>query len=351
MFTVITGTPGAGKTLYAVSQEAQAVPGSTLEAGQTCTSHGVEYRKGDAVPRHLFSNIRGLLVEHQMIDASDLERWHTWSQPGDVILFDEVQEVWRPRGLGVKVPDAIAAVETHRHMGVDLVLVTQHPMLIDPNLRRLVNRHLHIRRMASFVSMIYEWDHCSNPGQVKTALSSRMWWFPRKAFGLYKSAQLHTKTKARIPPVLWLGVAAVAGLAIGGPMVYSRLSGRFTASAASVPAASPLLPASSAGRPGRVVGQVSPVVPGAPGPTVPASAPGGGRAAVAGCGVVRGACRCFDTQGGAVDAVPATCEALGAGGPALDLGGLGGRPGGGVSDGSGDALVLAAMRDGRWAGR
>lgn len=351
--TLITGTPGAGKTLLAVSQEAQPVPGSTVEASASCVSHGVTYRAGDAVPRHLFSNVRGLLVEHTTIDGPDLERWHEWAQPGDVILFDEVQDVWRTRGLGAKVPDAIAALEMHRHRGVDLVLVTQHPMLMDANIRRLVNRHLHVRRIASVVSMIYEWDHCAQPGQVKTALSSRVWWFPRKAFRLYNSAQLHTKAKARLPPVAFVGLAAVVGLAIGGPMVYERLSSRFKVEGSASEGTVVSRTVSTVPTSGPVASAASAAAPAASAPAVPASGGGlpGGPAVVeaAGCGVARGVCRCYGPRGELVERVPGTCEALERADAALSLEVLpGGVSSGVVGDGAGDGAVLASMRDGQW---
>lgn len=215
MLTLITGTPGAGKTLYAVSQIAAAIPGSTIENGQT------------AVKRVLFSNVKDMIVEHEIIGADEMNVWHEWAKPGAVILFDEVQEVWRGRSTSSKVPECIAKLETHRHMGVDIVIVTQHPMLIDQNIRRLVNQHIHVRRISKGVSMLYEWDHCENPGNTKTSLNSRVWWHPKSAYKLYKSAQLHTKTKARMPAVMWLGVAALGALAYVGPMAYGRINNTF----------------------------------------------------------------------------------------------------------------------------
>lgn len=215
MLTLITGTPGAGKSLYAVWKLAKDIPGTTVE------------ENGQPVPRRLFSNIKNLLVEHTHIDAMDLDNWHTWAKPGDVILFDEVQEVWRPRGLGTKVPDCIAKLETHRHMGVDIILVTQHPMLVDPNIRRLVNRHMHMRRLAGKVSMVYEWDHCSNPNQTKTCIHSGLFWFPKEAFNLYKSAQVHTKPTTRIPKIAYLGLVALVGTAFAGKMAYERATDTF----------------------------------------------------------------------------------------------------------------------------
>lgn len=209
MLTLITGTPGSGKTLYAVWEIARHIPGSKVEADRY------------EIDRKLFSNIRDLIVDHTFINADNLNEWQTWAKPGEYIIYDEVQEVWRPRGLGSKVPECIQALETHRHMGVDIALVTQHPMLVDPNIRRLVNRHLHIRRVAAILSIIYEWDHCANPGQTKTCISTKFWWFPKRAYGLYKSAQVHTKTTAKFPKIAWLGVAALAAVAYLSPNVYA----------------------------------------------------------------------------------------------------------------------------------
>lgn len=282
MLTLITGTPGSFKSCYAVWEEAQKVPGSSIEVN------------GQPVPRRLLSNVRDLLVDHEHINAANLDTWHQWAKPGDVILYDEVQEVWRPRGLGSKVPDCIAALETHRHKGVDLILVTQHPMLIDPNIRRLVNRHLHLRRIAKGCSIIYEWDHCSNPGQVKTSLSHRMWFARKKMFGLYKSAQAHTKPVTKgFPALAFVGLVALGVAGWFGPDVYARVAHRADAgkAAAAAPAATPAAgPASGlAALVSTVPAPAAPLV-----PPVPVDAP---KPRLMGCIAMKGRCECFGVEG------------------------------------------------------
>ena len=305
MLTLITGTPGAGKSLLAVWEFAKPVPGSFVEQSDQSLP---------AVPRKLYSNIKNLLVEHTHIEAVDLETWHEWSKPGDVILFDEVQHVWRPRGLGVKVPPCIAALEEHRHGGVDLILITQHPMLLDANIRRLCNQHLHLRRITRASAMVYEWDRAANPGQTKDCIHSRLWWHPKKAYALYQSAVLHTKPTTRFPKIALVGVAAVAGLFYMGPMAYGRLTGSFAAPAVvaqkdarpvhqvqpsvlPLAAASAALPASFA----------APLVPG----VLPASFAPPGAAAVAvlsGCVATPKHCGCFDSTGAPFKTEPGVCE-------------------------------------------
>ncbi len=81
---------------------------------------------------------------------------------GSIVLIDEVQRLMRPRIHGSKVPAFIAELETHRHRGIDLVLITQHPMLLDSNVRRLTGQHFHvIRKFGTQMANVYEW------GQVK----------------------------------------------------------------------------------------------------------------------------------------------------------------------------------------
>ncbi|WP_296511243.1 zonular occludens toxin domain-containing protein [Rhodoferax sp.] len=312
MLTLVTGTPGAGKSLYSVWNFAKPVPGSTIENGQT------------AVKRRLLSNVKDLLVEHEHIEADDLNNWHTWAKPGDVILFDEVQEVWRPRGLGSKVPDCIAKLETHRHMGVDIVLVTQHPMLVDPNIRRLVNQHIHLRRIAKTVAMVYEWDHCSNPGMIRTAITSKVWWHPKAAYALYKSAQLHTKPTVRFPKIALLGVAALAALGYMAPAAYSRINGTFDAKKTE-PVAISVEPQSS---------YPVPPFPSASAPSLPASSASFGASVpsldgaepvkVSGCVVAANAeCKCYDTNGAKVPTDAELCPDPHAKKPVEALAGIG----------------------------
>jgi len=295
MLTLITGTPGAGKTLYAVWKIARLVPGTTVE------------KDGQPIPRRLLSNVRELQVEHTHINAEDLNTWHTWAQPGDVILFDEVQEVWRPRGLGTKVPDCIAALETHRHMGVDIVLVTQHPMLVDPNIRRLVNRHIHLRRLAGKVAQAYEWDHCSNVNQTTTTVDSGLFWHPSAGYRLYKSAQVHTKPTTKVPKIAYVGLAALAFLAYRhAPDAWAKYGpGQAQADKPKVTSSTTVV--TQGPPPGMVLpGQpkpMEPVVAAADMPTPP-------KPVLDGCAAVKDRCTCFTMKGEKVDPDPEICERL-----------------------------------------
>lgn len=221
-----TGVPGSGKTLYTVAKVLQDYLASPVKNGDELVQR-----------RLMVGGIPELLLPHEPIgvptfdpeapaksDAPtladrrpgdpplDVERradnWWLWCMPGDVIVVDECQRLFRPMPAGRKLPPWIAALETHRHYGVDFVLITQHPQLLHVNVRNLVGRHRHVRRMfGRAFTVIYEWDHCTSPDRTKNAVKTP-WRYDTKAFGLYKSAELHTKHRHK------LGVAFVVTLLV-----------------------------------------------------------------------------------------------------------------------------------------
>lgn len=204
MITLITGTPGAGKTLYTVAEELPKFKDRPL----------------------FIDGIPDLAIPH-MECSGPVDKWHEWIPDGAVLVIDEVQRIWRPRGTATAVPPGVAALETHRHKGVDLIIITQHPNLLDPNIRRLVGRHLHVRRMFGWKrAIVYEWDAATDPARVSLAIK-RSWAYPRKAFKLYKSASLHTARSNRVPAIVWALAAAVVAVPVGWYYALDRTAGKW----------------------------------------------------------------------------------------------------------------------------
>lgn len=303
MITIITGTPGAGKTLYTISKLLKPLVGSQIpitdDQGVT-TFH----------ERRIYTNINGLLLDHELIDGGEnqgLRDWHEWAEPGAVIVFDEVQRIWKPRANGSAVPADIEALETHRHMGVDFILITQNVMLLDRNLLGLCGRHLHIRRIANaHLAIVYEWDHASRQLLYAKSITKSPWRYDRKVFKLYRSALAHTKQKRRLPGLVWFILAGIIGAAYLGPTFFNRLNERAfgvaeasavapQAAAAAAPAQDPL------SFPDRV-----------PAAAAPASEPEAEPEpeAVAGCARARDVCTCYTDKGRAVDRGPEFCADL-----------------------------------------
>lgn len=240
MITFITGTPGAGKTLYAISKLIRPLIGATLtrttDDGETVTE-----------PRTIYTNINGLQLDHELIgpggaweqdgkrewqfkpigEGQGLRDWHQWAKPGSVIVYDEVQRVWPQRANGSPVPPDMAALDTHRHMGVDFILITQGANNVDRHLLALVGRHLHVRRMGNLpVTVVYEWDHCSKSLMYSKSLAKHPWRYDKSVFKLYKSADAHTKQPRRIPSLVFIVGLAVAAAAYFLPATYGRIVAR-----------------------------------------------------------------------------------------------------------------------------
>lgn len=246
MITLITGTPGAGKTALAVAMLLE-------EKGQ----------------RPVFiSGIPELKLDHQQVppvedwtvevptpEDPNFKKPQFTFPPQSIIVIDEAQNIYRPRAASSKVPPYVAAFETHRHTGVDFWLITQHPGLLDSNIRKLIGRHVHIRN-TPLGRYLYEWPECGEP-ESKTSRqlsASRRYKLPKKVFGLYKSATVHLKQRARIPLAFYALFAALLVAGLLGYRMYSRFQ--------EVTQSSPFDPARSPSAPGAAPG----AVPGAPSP-------------------------------------------------------------------------------------
>lgn len=195
MITLTTGLPGSGKTLYTIS-------------------FVKELSERDNRPV-FYAGIKDLTLPWHLIEAAE---WMNCIE-GAIIVIDECQMLFRPRGNGSQVPKYVSELETHRHKGFDIFLITQHPMLIDANVRRLTERHNHVcRRYGMQRATILQYESCKEQPLQKQESAQRLEWrYPASVFDLYKSAQVHT-VKRRIPMIVWVLLALP--FLIGGLIWY-----------------------------------------------------------------------------------------------------------------------------------
>lgn len=192
MLYLYTGVPGAGKTLYAVSNLV---------------------KRKDFKDRPIFvDGIKDL--DHDKINYFDIpegesiQTWPKWAPPGAIIVVDECQRIFRPRPSGSKVPDYVAELETHRHRGLDFILITQHPRLIDVHLRGLIEHHTHLGKTNLGLRRKMEWTTggAKDPesrANIREALIS-VYRLDKSVYGLYKSAEVHTKIRTKKSKLLML---------------------------------------------------------------------------------------------------------------------------------------------------
>jgi zona occludens toxin len=209
MIELNTGIPGAGKTCYTLSR----VKERAEREGRPVFYHGIKELK---------------------LDWELLESPKDWASvpPNALVVIDEAQKTFRNRSLG-SIPDKfVTDLEEHRHLGIDLILITQHPSLIDPAVRKLVGRHRHLVRIWGYeASTVHEWDavkdNCDKSGGRKDSQSSR-WSFDKAMYGMYKSAEVHTMKPSipfRVKLFLALAFFSLCALVWLGFFFYKKFAG------------------------------------------------------------------------------------------------------------------------------
>lgn len=213
MITLITGVPGSGKTLSVVSDLAKKVKKEW--AGRKIFTHGIPEL---TIPTEK-------IPEGHTIN--DMNVWLQYPENnGSVVIIDEAQNIFPPRSSGSKTPELVEWLHVHRHSGVDIILITQMPGRIDKQVRDLVGAHYHIHKTPLGVRMRYFWDYCENsPKSGMKNARPEVYKFDKKAFGLYKSAEIHTKVKTPKSRVLWVIPVALVVFGFTSYMGYSLLSG------------------------------------------------------------------------------------------------------------------------------
>lgn len=304
MIELRTGIPGSGKTLSMVESLAKIL---------------VSWEKKPDLARPIFvHNIKELALAHSVMPIIEntvggrtfiIPDWDKMPD-GSLVLIDECQDVFPPRGAQSNVPPHIAFLNVHRHRGFDIWVTTQNPKLIDFSLRALVGKHMHYRRLfGGQRAAVYEWDGCSDSlSGMKNAVMS-IYSFPKKAFQYYKSAETHNKQSFKLPR--WLIIPAI-GLALGVfaiPKAYTTITGAVGGKGLTTPAIQDPSKVVQAG-PTTTVSASVPVQ--AALPLAPASAALNALPppVVAGCMLQNKRCKCVDVSGFSVPLVPEMCADL-----------------------------------------
>ncbi len=239
MLTLVTGTPGAGKTAWTVQELTR------LPSQRKVYVHGIPELKIAHEPIYCLSDLcehcrsltqivdieidgqpaqRFETLDNAGHDALLVEYWQNWATEGSLIVLDEVQRVWRPSGS--KLPDEIAALETHRHKGLDFWLISQGPHLFHSNIRLLIGRHIHLVSTWKGRNE-YEFPECRQNVTSRSDAVIRPYSLPKKIFGLYKSASLHTASKHRKPMSFYFLIATVLIAVALGFYATQRFDKRF----------------------------------------------------------------------------------------------------------------------------
>jgi len=219
MINLITGVPGSGKTAYSLVFMRQ-----QTKEGRPLFVHGIPDLKIPHIDVYCSSpncDVCTTFTEEDKQNMHPADEWHKWAPDGAVFFFDEVQNVYRPRSSGSKVPESIQAFEVHRHKGLDFYLVTQSPKLFDSNIRELISRHIHLRQTWTGRYQ-FEWPECKTNVQSTSDAIKSSYKLDSKMFELYTSASLHTKQKRKIPAALWVLILCAIAMIALSTRIYAR---------------------------------------------------------------------------------------------------------------------------------
>ena len=212
MLRIVTGEPGASKTLNVIKSVCE----DDNFKGRQVYYHGIKE----------LSDSLGWIE----IDAAGCHDWDNLPE-GSILIVDEVQYVWPKRGQSSKCPDSVMQMSTHRHDGKDIILISQHPTLIDHDARKFANEHWHFERpfntnrprRFTFQKCAHDPDdyHKRQEALVDTIT------IDKKYFGLYKSTAQNTH-KSKLPKkVYFIGLMILAVLGGSSHFAY-RLTDRYS---------------------------------------------------------------------------------------------------------------------------
>lgn len=253
MITIISGVPGSGKTALIVDMLMDEV-----KAGRRIYTIGIPdlllkvERGGDPYTWHegtwleidhydpKLTKLKGIQGEWFPRNCAANCPWlstcshkfGTYRDSGALVVIDEAHITFPQRSSGKEPPAYVQALSVHRQAGLDIWFISQRPSFLDPFVRGLCSRHIHIG--LSLVSLFgervkYEWpEYQENVNRVAKTLAAKNRYKPgAHVFPLYKSATVHTKLDQRLPSVVKLLLFLVVVFVVFVFYLFQRAQSRY----------------------------------------------------------------------------------------------------------------------------
>lgn len=180
--TLLTGNPGSGKSLFAISMIEAAI------------------KRGN---RHVFTNITGVTIPGVLPIPADAD-WRNLPD-GSLVIFDECQDIEDENGqrpyaatgqAGLARDGRLSELRQHRKREFHLVFITQHPTFCHHEIRKITDTHHHFLRVMGLqrsTKYTFSGSYCLSPEKPEERRrgDKEFWRFPKRLFGAYHSAQAH----------------------------------------------------------------------------------------------------------------------------------------------------------------
>lgn len=213
MLFLRTGLPGAGKTLNAIREidiEHQRHPDNPDRRLYADPDNP------ELPPRTIYyygiPNLKTEKLKSNWVEFDTPEKWFDLPD-GSVIVVDEAQQFFGNDGSRAR-PEKFSRFETHRHQGLDIHLITQHPSLLSPHVRKLVGKHINFIRPYGREKGIFrhEYEFCIDSPEkrayFKQAQEEKVS-LDAAYFGVYKSSTIHTHKPTK--PKYWRSIYIAGG--------------------------------------------------------------------------------------------------------------------------------------------
>lgn len=196
---LITGIPGSGKTLYAVSE----------------LKKELEKNTSADEPRAIYCDITGLKVNDIQPPPID---WRD-TPPRSLLIYDEAQlKDEFKAGRGNSPHEFISELTIHRKTGHEIWFITQAPKRLHNDILDMVEIHHHLERpYGAKLASIYEYrGHEKNPSSITAkgrAQNKTLFNYDKSLYELYESSQVKDGIKFRLPKELtiWIILALIVG--------------------------------------------------------------------------------------------------------------------------------------------
>ncbi len=251
MITIISGVPGSGKTALLVEMMMK-----ELEQGRKIFTIGIPrlllnvqeggdphtWQDGTWLQIDYYNpaktHSKGIKSEWMPRGCPDSCEWLSTCprvgalnpiytpDAGALVIIDESHTHFPQRASGKTPPPYIEALTVHRHQGLDIWFVSQRPSFLDPFVRGLSSRHIHLSlNPFSFTGSRnkYEWsEYQETVNRTSKLLAAKSDYKPSPAvFPLYASATVHTKLDQRMPTIMRVFLVALCiVLVMVGAVVY-----------------------------------------------------------------------------------------------------------------------------------
>lgn len=210
MIEMFEGVPGSGKSYHAVSIKLLA----WVRAGRRIYAYidGVHHDR-----LALFEGMDQEELEKQItiwMTADEVRAGLLQVEPGSAVIIDEVQTVFRAGGK--TEPELLRWLETHRHRGIDIVMMCQQYGQVTLGVNRLVEATVKFRRLDRFgFKNRYQATVRGNPEETETIRMFAGKYDPKvyAYYSSYSSAARETVRGGSImkSPTIIIGAAALVG--------------------------------------------------------------------------------------------------------------------------------------------